>query len=121
MKRTLLLIFLIISMISSHLIQTRIGCLSASKHLSEPFDTKAYHPVQCNCNCAYHEAKGMYSPAQNQCLECGHSHDPQPLFIVKKSIKTAINNHYTIREASDALQLLINAYRHKKALSYFDK
>lgn len=57
-------------------LQSAIGCMDNSKHLTERFDTKAYHYVQCNCPCV----KTII--VRNRCLKCQHYHDPVPLRIV---------------------------------------
>ncbi len=111
MKRNFFLLIIISVLISTHFIQTRIGCLSKSKELKEEYDTKSYHPVQCTCDCAYHQAKGKLSTAQNQCLECGHSHDPKPLIIVTKIAHQAAEKNISIDEPKHALQSLINHYK----------
>lgn len=122
MKRNLLLLLVIIALISSQLVQTRIGCLAQSKELKERFDTKAYHPVHCTCDCTSHQAHGKYTIAQNRCLECGHSHDPTPLIIITKIAQTIgkSKNAPSIEHEKTALQHLIDQFNRQNT-AIFDK
>jgi hypothetical protein len=114
MKRKTFLLIALFGMISSHLIQTRIGCLAKSKQLKEAFDTKSYHPVDCNCPCDLHQAKGRPTAPRNECLECGHFHDAQPMILVTKIIKTTLHRPDFMHTPQESLQLLIGQYRTTK-------
>jgi hypothetical protein len=66
----------------SQALNARIGCMDNSKHLSEPFDTKEYHYVQCNCPCTYHNSR-----ERNLCIMCQHVHmDPRIEVIESQSV-----------------------------------
>ncbi len=122
MKRTLLFFVTFLILMSNQVSYPRVGCLAKSQDLKEPFDTKSFHLVACTCDCAYHAAKGKYCPARNQCLECYHSHDPQPMFLVTKIVKIAMEYpRYTIEDGPHALQRLINRYRRQNQPPIFDK
>lgn len=115
------IIFLFL-LLGTNLAYGRIGCLAKSKDLKEPFDTKTFHLVACTCDCDYHMAKGKYCPARNQCLECYHSHDPRPIILVTKIVKmTQEYPPYMLENAPQALQQLINRYRHENSPHLFDK
>lgn len=121
MKYSVVLLFVLLGASYHHLTYTRIGCLAKSQDLQQPFDTKSYHLVACTCDCAYHEAKGKYSPARNQCLECYHTHDPQPMIFVRKIMLTAMKQpQNTYENPQSVLQHLINRYR-RQNLAIFDK
>lgn len=122
MKHIVLFFVTMLMLTSSHVIHSRIGCLAKSQDLQEPFDTKTFHLVSCTCDCAYHAAKGKYCPARNQCLECYHSHDPQPMILVTKIVKMAMEYpQNTFEDAPHALQRLINRYRRQTTPPIFDK
>lgn len=55
-----------------------IGCMDNSWHLAQPFDSKEYHYVKCNCPC---RKLGL---ARGECTECGHAHDFAPQYIIKR-------------------------------------
>ncbi len=55
-----------------------IGCMDDSWHLARPFDAKEYHFVKCYCPCR------KISLARGECLDCGHKHDIQPMYIIKR-------------------------------------
>lgn len=117
MKRLLLILLL-----TNHGIYSQIGCLAKSMDLKEPFDHKNFHLVACTCDCDYHMAKGLYSPARNQCLQCYHSHDPRPVILVTKIVKmTQEYPSFSSENVPQALQRLINRYRSQKAARIFDK
>jgi hypothetical protein len=114
MKRISSLILVAFALISSHLIQTRIGCLAKSQGLTVRFDTKTLHAVQCNCDCDRYRARGLYNPTHNECLNCGHQHDVQPLIIVTKIAQIAAERNVAIEDPKHALQLLIDQYRNRQ-------
>lgn len=60
---------------------SQIGCMDNSHHLQQKYDSKEYHYVQCNCPCDRYAAVGKKAPSRNQCLECGHYHDPKPHYV----------------------------------------
>lgn len=111
MKRLSSLLLVTLALISSHLIQTRIGCLAKSQGLTARFDTKTLHLVECNCDCDKYQARGLHSPTHNTCLNCGHQHDVQPLIIVTKIAQAAACRNVAIEDPKHALQLLIDQYR----------
>ncbi len=119
MKRFTLCLLGLLLMAGTHPTYPRIGCLAKSYNLQQPFDTKSYHPVACNCDCASQAAHGKYSPARNQCLECYHCHDPRPLiFMTKIMAQGSPKGPLTIEDAPTALQCLIKRYRLKKRGSF---
>lgn len=54
------------------------GCMDNSWHLARPFDTKEYHPVECNCECR------KLNIARGECLDCGHKHFFEPQYIIRR-------------------------------------
>lgn len=116
MKRRFTLLLIICGLISSHLIQTRIGCLSKSQNLKQRFDTKSLHLVQCNCDCDAWRAKGLYDSQRNLCGQCGHQHDVQPLIFVTKVAQAAAHREpagVRVEEPKSALNMLIERYRRR--------
>ena len=107
---------------SGHTLHARTGCLAKSYDLTQPFDTKELHPVSCTCDCDYHEAKGKYTSAQNQCLECTHFHYPRPLIFVTKirqmSGEFPQKNLFDLRRG---MQHLIDQYKRQNNRVAFDK
>lgn len=53
-------------------------CLDNSWHLEQAFDTKEYHPVECNCPCR------KLNIAQGECTDCGHKHFFAPQIIIRR-------------------------------------
>jgi len=62
------------------------GCLDNSWHLTQMFDHKEYHYVDCNCPC---EKRYAISAHRGQCSKCGHYRDPIETDIIKKAHSTA--------------------------------
>lgn len=54
------------------------GCMDNSWHLQRPFDTKEYHPVECNCPCR------KLNIARGECTECGHKHFFEEQIIIRR-------------------------------------
>jgi hypothetical protein len=121
MNRLLLLLIAIVVLITTHLTHPRIGCRANSYYLQERYDTKELHPVACNCDCAYHQARGNYNKAQNQCLACTHFYYPHPLiFLTKLDMAKKVTNAADMPDARFHLQRLIERYKQHVDPSCFD-
>lgn len=55
------------------------GCMDNSYHLTQKFDNKEYHYVQCNCPC---EKEYKIMPARAQCAKCLHCRVPKSMIFV---------------------------------------
>lgn len=71
------LIIGLMDLVATGTLKAKVGCMDDSKYLSEKFDTKELHYVQCNCPC-----KTIVQP-HNQCLFCRHYHAEPSWEIIK--------------------------------------
>lgn len=96
MKRLCLLMLLLCSPLT---MQAAVGCMSKSTPLTESYDSKQYHYVQCNCPCG---SSGRYEilSQRGQCRECGHYHALKRMQILTKA-KAAIATFLTKRPLSN--------------------
>lgn len=76
-------IFVLTGSFMAHTTWSCSGCHAKSMNLSQDFDAKEYHHVQCDCACSV--KKGHH----NKCPECGHVHIPQHMEVV--STKDRVN------------------------------
>jgi len=60
------------------IVEGKVGCMAIDKPVSK-YDNKTYHYVECNCPC-----RAMLAANRNQCFECGHYHDVEPLRIMSE-------------------------------------
>jgi len=91
------------------------GCMSKSQGLKQKFDTKAWHYVACNCDCAKNDPQGLYAQKRTICIECRHRHEPRPLIIMSQT--TPIRETTSLEfppSARAAVQMAINRYRRLK-------
>ncbi len=75
---TLKLVCLLIATTSIRAI-AQMGCMDNSYHMKQTADNKAYHYVQCNCDCKHHQQ----SSDRGMCSKCGHYRDPGTFEIVR--------------------------------------
>lgn len=76
MSKGPIIIALIIVLLNAYWhLSAAVGCLDNSRSLTERFDYKEYHPVQCNCPCW----KYRQSSDRCQCVKCGHYHDQRSI------------------------------------------
>ena len=80
----------LITFISTVMVNAKPGCLSNTYDLKEKFDPKEYHDVLCYCPCDSWAMRGLRTDRQSRCLECGHAHNPGPNPYIG-SKKTASN------------------------------
>ncbi len=99
MKKLLLLT----SLLAIGSLKAQVGCMANSHKLKQKYDSKEMHYVSCHCPCGRHAASGLKTPDRNQCIECGHFHDAQPVY-------------YTSGHHPDRLQAVTPNYNHKKWL-----
>jgi hypothetical protein len=60
-------------------LMARIGCMDNSWHLTQKYDNKEMHFVDCACDC---------NDTLGTCALCGHIHNAQPWTIIEQK-----NNH----------------------------
>jgi hypothetical protein len=68
-------------------LRAELGCMDNSYHLTQRYDAKEYHYVQCNCDCS----KERQFPQRAQCSQCLHYHTPVTTIVMPLS--TALNTH----------------------------
>lgn len=66
---------------------TAPGCLDNSYHLTQAFDYKNYHLVQCNCPC---EKQYKILSKRAQCSKCLHYRDPYVWDLLRTSNRLSI-------------------------------
>jgi hypothetical protein len=90
-------------------IYAKIGCMDNSYHLTQPFDSKNYHFVACNCPCEITVIKN-----RGKCLKCLHFHQASTLHIATPSKSPLPTNNNpdipTLAQAKRALNLLVSRY-----------
>lgn len=62
--------YFLLILLSSQILNARIGCLHNSYEGERKYDHKEYHPVACNCPCE----KEYKIHADGTCSKCGHRH-----------------------------------------------
>ncbi len=106
------LYILFAGILSSNLLQAKIGCMDNSWHLKKTkYDSKEYHYVACDCPCKSTIAD------RNQCRCCKHYHDTEPWIIISRDHQnpavTAKQSVPQPKNALHALRKLIVAHKRK--------
>lgn len=99
MKCYYLVLFLLLSQYSPQIMHAAVGCMSTSTPLTEPYDSKQLHYVQCNCPCG---SSGRYEILSRRglCRECGHYHALKRIQILSTS-KAALATFLARRPVSN--------------------
>lgn len=96
-----------------HLLHAKVGCLDNSWHLKKKYDHKTYHAVSCSCDCDAQKARGLHAQNRDQCLECGHYHDPKPIVFLKKIVAKMAHNPLP-ESPNKAMDRLIEHWKRQK-------
>lgn len=89
-------------------LDAKVGCMDNSYHLSEPFDNKDYHYVECNCPCK------TQLDERNMCVECRHYHEPKPWVVVDGVVLAWLDNAKELVVSPEAVRVLeVFVTRHK--------
>ncbi len=88
-----------------------LGCLDNSYHLTESFDHKTYHPVDCTCPCGRYQSQGLWTQSRSQCLECRHFHDPKPLIVVNSIKPSPLKRNIALPSARATMNTLIARWK----------
>ena len=86
-------------------LSARIGCHDNSHHLTEKYDYKEDHAVECYCQCA---------DTLGRCLQCGHYQKPRPWTIVKQKHTVHQTKHPEFQRPLEALKILVKKYKSTK-------
>lgn len=67
-------IFILSILCRAHVLIGAPGCMDNSYRLTQQYDTKDYHYVDCNCPC---EKRYKIINRKSTCSKCGHYRDPR--------------------------------------------
>lgn len=108
-KKTIFLLLALLSLKAS--LNGAVGCMDNSRHLRQNFDTKAYHYVQCDCECR------SKAPGTNRCARCGHLQVPQEEeYVTQVDTDTQKESKFKslMQNPDEKLKQLIERYRKLK-------